>query len=211
MRARPTAGIIAGILAPLVYLAAVILGGVLTPGYSHVAGPVGALIMTSAPAAFVLIPLFAIYNALLITFAFAFRDAFSARGGQATLVAPTALAVAAIIGMLMLFYPIDPLGLPATEAGRLHSWLAGIASLATMVAVLSTARSLRHDPVWRPLGLYSYASLAAIVITGIWAATTAGEMSSLMGLAERVAIAAFLQWMLVVALALLRRPPATSS
>jgi hypothetical protein len=172
---------------------------------------VSALIMSGAPAALALIPLFAIYNALLITFAFTFRDAFRERHARVSLVAPTALAVTAIGGVLMLFYPMDPLGLPTTQAGRLHLWLAGITSLATMLAVLSTARSLRGDPVWRGLGLYSYASLAAIVIAGIWAATTAGEMSPLMGLAERVTIGAFLQWLLVVALALFRRPSATSS
>jgi hypothetical protein len=211
---RTNIWIIGGALAPLVYLIAVVLGGVLTPGYSHIAGPVSALIMNGAPAATVLIPLFALYNALLIAFAFTMRDAFRDKGVRLSLVAPIALAAVAIAGVLMLIYPMDPLGLPTTETGRLHLWFAATAAFLTMVAVLLTAASLRRHPGWQGLAWYSYASVAAIAVAGIWAATTAGELSPLMGLAERIVIAAFLQWLLVVALVLVfRQPPepATSS
>jgi hypothetical protein len=74
---------------------------------------------------------------------------------------------------------------------------------------------LRRHPGWQGLAWYSYASFAAIAVAGIWAATTASEMSPLMGLAERVVIGAFLQWLLAVALVLVLSAmppePATSS
>jgi hypothetical protein len=205
MRSRPSIWLVGGVVAPLIYVGAVVLGGILTPGYSHVAGPVGALTMTGAPAAVVLIPLFALYNALLIAFAFTVREVLWTKGVRLGLAAPIALAVAALMGALMLLYPIDPLGAPSTATGRMHAWFAGIAALAAMLAVLSTAGGLSRSG-WRTLAVYSYASLAAIVVSDIWAAMTAGEMSPLMGLAERLTIAAFLQWLFVLALALVRRP-----
>jgi hypothetical protein len=166
--------------------------------------------MTGAPAATVLIPLFALYNALLIAFAFAVRDALHAHGVRLSLVAPIGLAVAALCGALLLIYPMDPLGIPATESGRLHHWFSGVGSIARMVAVLAAARSLREYPAWRGFALYSYVSLAAMIAAGFWAANTATEGSTWMGLAERVAIAAFLQWLFAFAVAVLRRRPSAA-
>ena len=77
-----------------------------------------------------------------------------------------------------------------------------------MVAVFFTARSLRRYPDWRGLAGYSYVSFGIIVVTGIWAASSAVAMSPWMGLAERLVIGAFLQWVFVIALTLLR-PSAT--
>ena len=78
-----------------------------------------------------------------------------------------------------------------------------------MVAVLFTATSLGRYPAWRTFARYSYVSFAAIFVAGIWAATAAAELSPVMGLAERVVIGAFLQWLLAMAVALLRTPPAS--
>lgn len=201
---------LAGIAAPLVYLVAVVVGGALTPGYSHIAGPVGALIMAGEPVALVLIPLFALYNALLVAFAMTFRDAFREAGVRIGLLAPVALAVTGLLGALMLVYPMDPLGLPLTETGRLNAFFAGIAAAATMAAVFFTAIALRRALGWQALAWYSYASLAVIVLAGIWSAA-AGTSSPLMGLAERLMVGAFLQWVLVVAVALLWRPGRSTS
>jgi hypothetical protein len=210
IQSRPNIWLIGGLLAPLVYVAAVVVGGILTPGYSHVAGPVGALTMPGAPAALVLIPLFALYNALLIAFAFTVRDVLRAEGVRLGLGAPTALAVAALLGALMLLYPIDPVGAPSTETGRMHLWFAAVASFATMLAVLSIAGAFGRSGR-RAFAIYSYVSLAAILVSDIWAVMTAADMSALMGLAERLTIGAFLQWLFVLALALLHRPRPTSA
>ncbi len=194
-----------GVLAPVVYVAAVVLGGILTPGYSHVAGPVGALTMAGAPAALAIIPLFALYNALLVAFAFTLRDVLFDRGVRTGLLGPTALAVTALVGALMLVYPMDPLGAPSTGDGRMHVWFAGIASIASMLAVWSVGGAVGRAG-WRRLEIYSWVSLAAIAVAGIWAATAGSQESALMGLAERTTIGAFLQWVFVVAVVLVQPP-----
>ena len=203
MRINPW--MLAGVVAPTVYVAAVVIGGWLTPGYSHVAGPVSALIMRDAPAAWALDPLFTVYNALLIVFAVGLREAFRERGAAIGLVAPTLLAIAGLVGMLTVFYPMDPIGVPLTRGGAMRNWLAGVASVATVLAVLFIALRLRRNPAWRRFVGYSLISLIVIVFTGGLAAALAAHPSPVMGLWERITIGAFLQWVLVLGLILVGR------
>jgi hypothetical protein len=203
MRTNPW--LFAGVFAPLVYAAAVILGGRLTPGYSHLAHPISALSMAGAPAAAVLDPIFTVYNALMVVFAFALGRAFRGRGLVLGLGAPVLVALIGLTGILMNVYPMDPIGTPLTDAGRVHIWLAAIASVASMLAVLVVALPLRRDPQWRRFGGYALISMIVILASGAFAALAAARASPVMGLWERVTIGAFLQWVLVLALLLLAR------
>jgi hypothetical protein len=195
--------ILGGVAAPIVYVLAVVVGGLLTPGYSQIEGPISALAMNGAPAAYTVVALFALYNALLIAFAFTLRDALRPSGVRPSFLGPVALAVIAIVGVLMLVYPMDPLGAPSTETGRLHVFFSGIAGLSSMAAVLAMAVALGRHAAWRRFSLYSYVTLVVIVASGIWAASTASALSPDLGLAERVMVGAFLQWLLALAVALL--------
>ena len=201
MRKNPS--LLAGVFAPLVYLAAVVLGGWLTPGYSHLAEPVSALLMADAPAVAWLDPLFTVYNALVVMFAFALWRAFGDRGLAARLIAPALLALTGLAGIFMGFYPMDPLGAPLTDAGRVHVWLAAIAALAAMLAMAFVAVPLRRDPAWRRFGGYALVSLIVMAAAGAFAALAAARASPVIGLWERVTIGAFLQWMLVLTVALI--------
>jgi Protein of unknown function (DUF998) len=60
--------LLCGMLAPVVYVGAVIMGGVLRPGYSHISQFVSELIEAGAPNKSLLDPLFALYNLLTIAF-----------------------------------------------------------------------------------------------------------------------------------------------
>jgi hypothetical protein len=55
-------------LAPVVYVVTLILGGLLRPGYSHISQAVSDLIASGAPNKSLLDPLFAIYNLLTVAF-----------------------------------------------------------------------------------------------------------------------------------------------
>jgi hypothetical membrane protein len=57
-----------GMLAPVVYVIAVIIGGVLRLGYSHKSQFVSELLEVGAPNKSLLNPLFALYNLLTIAF-----------------------------------------------------------------------------------------------------------------------------------------------
>jgi hypothetical protein len=153
----------------------------------------------------VLDPIFTAYNALVIVFAVALARAFRGGGLALRLVAPALLALTGLAGILIGFYPMDPMGAALTYAGKVHIWLSAFASLATMLVVLLVALPLRQDPAWRRFSGYSLISLIVVLCSGAFAALAAARASPVMGLWERVTIGAFLQWMFVLALALVFR------
>ena len=56
--------LVCGVVAPLVYIGTVILGGLLRPGYSHVAQAISELMAAGAPNKLLLDTLFTLYDIL---------------------------------------------------------------------------------------------------------------------------------------------------
>ncbi len=125
-----------GVVAPVLYVAAVVIGGIITPGYSHLAHDIIGLIATNAPKKAVLDPMFITYNVLLTAFGIGLLTAFS---GQAKAVGKIGAGIVIAIGalglILTIFFPRDPLGAEQTFAGRIHMISAGLMSLGTMAAI----------------------------------------------------------------------------
>ena len=194
--------ILAGILAPLLYAATVVLGGLLTPGYSHVADPISALIQSGAPAKPILDLLFTAYNLLLIGFGLGLSAVFAERGERISPLAPAMLALIGALGLVMAPLPMDPIGAALTVRGTAHIVIAGLQSLSTIAAILALAVSLRRYPAWRRFSAYSLVTLAILLLSGGLAAWAVAHRSPLTGLAERVTIGAFQQWIFVLAVRL---------
>jgi hypothetical membrane protein len=199
--------LVCGMLAPLVYVGAVILGGMLRPGYSHSAHAISELIAAGAPNSAVLNPLFTLYNFLLAAFGAGLLLTVKASpkqpGKRSGTWGALALVVASILGVLMnLFFPQDPGGPPVTVTGTIHVVLAGVLSLGTMLAMLWIGFWLRHLPGLRAYWRYSLASLAVVFVSGGLGAAAIATNSPSLGLVERVTIGAFVQWVFVIALKL---------
>jgi hypothetical membrane protein len=199
--------LVCGVLAPLVYVGAVIMGGLLRPGYSHVAHAISELIATGAPNTTLLNPLFTLYDLLLVAFGAGLLLTVMARseqnGTRSGAWGALALVVAGLLGVLMnLFFPQDPGGPPVTFAGTVHVVLAGVLSLGTMLAMLCTGLWLRNVPGLRPYWRYSLLSLLLVFISGGLGAAAIATRSPYLGLVERVTIGAFIQWVFVIALRL---------
>jgi hypothetical protein len=199
--------LLCGVLAPLVYVGAVMLGGLLRPGYSHISHAISELIAAGAPNTTLLIPLFTLYDILLAAFGagllLAVRAHSEKRGTRAGSWGALVLVVAGILGVLMnLFFPQDPGGPPVTLTGTVHVALAGVLSLGTMLAMLRTGLWLRHLPGVRAYWIYSLVSLAVVFASGGLGAAAIATSSPYLGLVERVTIGAFIQWVFVIALRL---------
>jgi hypothetical protein len=196
-----------GLLAPLVYFGTVVLGGLLRPGYSHMAHAISELIATGAPNTALLIPLFTLYDILLAAFGAGLLLLINAdpnaRGRRSGAWGALALVVAGLLGVVMnLFFPQDPGGPPVTLAGTIHVVLAGVLSLGTMLAILCTGMWLRQLPGLRAYWRYSLVSLAVVLISGGLGAAAIATSSPYLGLVERVTIGAFIQWVFVIGLKL---------
>ena len=110
-----------GMLAALIYMGTIILGGLLRPGYSHITHAISELIAAGAPNTTLLIPLFTLYDMLLVIFGAGLLLTINAysdvRGTRSGTWGALALVVAGILGVLMnLFFPQDPGGPPVSAA-----------------------------------------------------------------------------------------------
>ncbi len=195
-----------GILAPVVYVITVILGGFLRPGYSHVSQAVSDLIATGAPNKSLLDPLFALYNLLTIAFGLGLfqhvRSDHQNRGKVVGTLGALCLVAEGIFGLITLFFPEDLGGMSTTISGTgtMHIVFAGLSSLTTMLTILLMSFWFRNSPRLRGYGLYSFISVIAVFLSGGLAAVSVANNSPVGGLVERITIGGFLQWLFVIAL-----------
>ena len=199
---RNKALLLSGVLAPLIYIVTVIVGGILRPGYSHIAQYVSELIENGAPNKAILDPLFAIYNILTIAFSFGLflyvRSVSENRRKKVGLAGALVLVAEGIFGFVTVFFPQDPIGSPATSTGTLHIVLASLSSLTTMLTMLLLGLWFRVIPALRRDGIYSFVSLGIVFLSGGLAASTIANPGPVNGLIERVTIFGFLQWLFVI-------------
>jgi hypothetical protein len=198
---------VCGVLAPVLYAATVLTGGLLRPGYSHVSQFVSELIATGAPNKWLLDPVFIAYNLLTIAFAMGLfvvvRASGEVRRRLAGSLGSVILMLEGIFGLATLFFPQDPIGTPITATGTMHMMLAGLSSLTSMLPILLMGFWFRYIPSLRQYGAYSFVSVALVFAFGGLAAYSGAVGSPIAGLIERLTIGAFLQWMFVVGLRLL--------
>jgi hypothetical membrane protein len=193
-----------GILAPAVYVATVILGGILRLDYSQKAQAVSELIEAGVPNKWLLNPSFAIYN--LLTGAFGLGLFMTVRASRQTerrlvgSLGALALVFEAVLGFVTLFFPQDPRGAAPTFTGATHIVLAGLSSLATAVTILLMGLWFRKAPGLRGYGTYSFGTVVIILITGGLAAWAVPTGNPFAGVFERLVIGTFLQWLVVIAL-----------
>jgi hypothetical protein len=198
----------AGFAAAVVYTTVVIVGGSITPGYSHLGQHVSALYQAGAPHGPPIAVAFGVYNVLVALFGVAVGRLTLELGAprhRLGVACGVALLLTGIAGAFDAVLPQDPVGAPATVTGTLHIVFAGLTSLLTIVAIALAGSWALARPRLRRFGWYSFMSLAAIAIFGPIAAMATVNLSPHVGLLERVPIFGFVQWLLVCAL-VLRRP-----
>ena len=181
--------LLGGVLAPLLYVTAVVVGGIITPGYSHMGNAVSDLMSAGAPNKGLMDPWFLAYNLLMIGFGLKLPT----KHGRL-------LAATGVLGfVLTAFFPVDPHGAPMTTAGKLHIAISGVISFLTIASILLVG--------WSEAALKRYSVVSAIFVfaTGGLAAYMVATASPIFGLCERLTIGGFLQWVLVIALYHVRR------
>ena len=193
--ARVRALALLGAAAPIVYLAALLIGAWLWPEYSAYSESVSTLTSTGAPNQWILVPLFAFYNVGLICLAvgllLVFDHRWSARLG------PIFLATAGAVGLVLFAFPQDPWGAPITSTGFGHIVLAGVIALCFLLALGFTWRAMRADPSWVGFDRFTLVMLVLGVAVGLFGALSVA--SPYAGLAERASIGVFLLWTEVTA------------
>ncbi|HSM23472.1 MAG TPA: DUF998 domain-containing protein [Anaerolineaceae bacterium] len=192
---------LSGMLASIVYVGTVVLGGILRPGYSHVTESVSELVAAGAANKPLLSSLFIIYNLLCSIFAIGlFQQVKNStnRKVSGTLGAISLLIVGFIGLLLELFFPQDPGGPAVTLAGTMHIILAGVAALGTMIAIVGTGLWLRNVRAMKYYTVYSLVIFAIIFISG-GSTPILGLDYPFFGILERITIGSFIIWLFVTA------------
>ena len=124
----------AGIAAPIVYVATVLVGGAITPGYDHLSQPVSALFETGAVYATPISAAFVAYNMLLLVFGAGLL--VSGRMDRRILqVGAVMILFNGLFGVLIELAPMDAQGTPVTVPGIVHMVLAGLLVLTCIAAL----------------------------------------------------------------------------
>jgi hypothetical protein len=175
-------------------------------GYSRIDQAVSELSATGAPAHAFLSAIGPIFSVLFIAFGF---GVWKSLGAPRSLRLAGALMMAhGAVSLLWMFAPMSQRGViaagGATSADTMHLVLSGATGLFVTAYVATTA--IAFGLVFR---LYSIATIAAALLFGILSAQVdkieAGEPTPYMGLLERIGIGAWLLWVAILAILLIRR------
>ena len=190
----------AGVAAPLLYAATVIIGAAQHPGYSHLGNAISELIARGQGGQ--LEPWFLLYNLLIILFA-AGLDMRVGLSGRWFRISAAMIGTSGVLGVAMAWFPQDAVGTPMTPTGIGHLVIAALMSVTSMAAVL--ADMLAWRALDRRRAVFSARCLAVIFLSGAVAAVEAAQGWPLVGLFERITIGTYLLWIMATALRFLRR------
>ena len=188
-----------GILGPIIYILALVIGNILDPSYSQIGKTVSELIEQGAPNRDLLNSIFIVYNILLIPFALGMY--YNLKKGWARNVIFIALVINGVLGVAWtLFFPLDVGGKSISMTGQLHLIVGALVVPLIFALELSFWRSARKDSCWQGYGKFSLIIFAITLVFGF--TTVAFVNSDYRGLLERITTGSFLFWVDVLALRL---------
>ncbi len=196
------AGLFCGLLAPLLWAAAIFLAGELRPGFDHVSQYISELgERDSSTGTFMRFGGFIASGILIVGHAAAFY-ATAARISDRPRLALLVAALIAVDGLGRIgagIFSCEPgCAAPEVLSQRLHGLSATSAFLALAAAALLGALLFRGDARLQPLSAYSFASgCAGLIFLALMSASEATHVHT--GLYERLASGALTLWIFVTA------------
>ena len=171
-------------------------------GYSPVADAISELIETGAPNKPILDLLIGSYHALVVPFAYGLF--LATRNGYLSLFGSNLLALSGCFGVVLTaLFPCDIGCQPVTVRGTAHIFIAVPMGFSILLAILMF--SLRFSKLQGWAGFAIYSRLTALLGLILAVFTVSLAESDIVGLLERALTISYLQWYLVVGIALLRR------
>ncbi len=196
--------LICGILSPLVYVGTDILASALYAGYSFTSQAISELFAIGAPTSSLVVPLFTMYDVLLVAFASGvWMSAGRNRALRATALMLIGIAASGLV--LWPFFPMHMRGYPEmTLTDTMHVTIAGVGVILVLLALGFGAAAYRN---W--FRFYSIGTILVVLVSGIVAFSYASQVAANMptpwlGLAERISSHVWELWVVVLAIVLLR-------
>jgi len=194
--------LVCGILASLVYVVANVAGALAWEGYRSAHQAVSELSALGAPSRPVMVPLLVLYDVLFVAFAIGVWE--TARSPRALRIAAGSVVALAVVNAAAIFTPMDLHGDVTVLTNTLHVGMTILTSILTVAAMAFAASAFGK-------GFRAY-TIASIVVLLVFGALTglqapridAGLPTPWLGVMERINIGAYLLWMAMLAVMLLR-------
>lgn len=186
-----------GLIAPIVYVLAVVIGGFLIPHYSHINQVISEMDpLIDEKYSAILNILFGIYNVLTLIYGVMLFYFYHKKSSSFT-IQSVSIVLISLGGLLMYFFPMDPIGNPTSTEGVVHIVLSTIMAPLTILVCLLGYWTFNNNEKMRIYSLVS--SIIIFVFGGASAAFTANNLP-MMGLLERITIGAYITWLFVTSL-----------
>ena len=194
--------LICGILAPLLWVGTDILAGTLYPGYTFTSQAISELFAIGAPTSGLVIPLFTVYDILLVAFAL---GVWMSAGRNRTLhIVALMMAGNAVNGLVLWnFFPMHMRGAEATFTDNMHVTLAGVGVIFVLLALGFGATTYRNWFRFYSIGTILTLLVAGVVMFGLAASGQHPLTPPWFGVIERINVYGYLLWILVLAVILL--------
>jgi hypothetical protein len=191
-----------GALSSLLYVGIDLLGASSWEGYSYTSQTISEMTAIDSPTRDLLTPLYVGYTLLLIAFGAGVRA--SAGQIKTRRIAGTVLAAVGFVGLIQPFFPMHMRAAEPSFTDIGHIALGGVNVLFLLLAIGFGA--IEFGTRFR---LYSAATSVTMLVFGAWTALLAPGIpenlpTPFLGIVERTIFGAFLLWIAVLALALLR-------
>ena len=189
---------IAGIVGPVVVVVGDLAASLTTPGYSIVRDSISSLALT--PIGWLQSIGFLAMGLLEVILVFGlFVNIRRVRGFHAGM---GLLALCGFVLLLIGAFRMNPADGPRTVEGIIHTVSSYGLGLLFPLAILSLAPSLKGDPDWR--NLFVYTLVAGILALALILGALFGDQTGWFGLYERIIVANAIVWIEVAAVHLLR-------
>jgi hypothetical membrane protein len=197
---RPAVLAVCGILAPFVYITAVIAASVKSPGFDHLKNFISELGATGAPGADLMNFVgFLPYGVLILAFALALHQGI--RPDIGGWLGPGVLGLYGLAYVALAVSPCDPGCQAATPSlhHRMHFLLGDLIFLAAVLAPFTLYARMAKDPGWRSL------AVATLVLPGMaWIILELSGVGLSGALRQRLWLLLLFIWIELVAVRLLR-------
>ena len=203
---------VCGMIAPVLFLFTIILGGALRPGYSHISDTISELFSPGSPNKLLLDTLHTMYALLLVLFGISVLQTVQ-RHGQSQRIGGIGASLFIAVGVISAFtatvFPQDAWGSPATFRGEMHKALHGVISLMGILYLVLLGIWFDREGGFSGFLTYSLITVGVVVLAAVFFMLSMGGPA--MGLAERAAMLAGFQWTFVLSLKLIRTVSAPSA
>lgn len=197
--------LIQGIVAPVLFVAIAIVGGLLRPGYSHISQAISELTEAGAVGKPLLDPLLLLMEFLTTFFGLGFLWVVR-RTNVSLRISAGLLILIGVGGLLFYRYPMDLMGTEMTSDGRMHLVIVSVSALAAILSVLMSARGWAAVSGARRISRTSYIALAVMLVSGVGSIFVGIWGWPGIGVWQRVNTGAFSIWEISTVIALLRLP-----